>query len=133
MKVAQDSVRSAKDVVASHERFASAADLDGIMSNVADDAIVLVPNSALVKGKAAIREMYKTFLAQGRWEFVHDYEDAVSTGDVVVLHGVARGTVVPSGGERSSFANNFLIVLRNQADGQFRFWRISFGPSVAEK
>lgn len=128
-----DPVGSAKEVVASHERFAAAADLDGVMSNSADDIVVLIPDAPLVKGKQAFREFYTTLLALGRWEFGHDYEGAVATGDVVVLHGVARGTLTPAGGEPAAFANNFLLVLKNQPDGKFRLWRISFAPSAAKQ
>ena len=126
---ADDPITAAKAVVASHERFAAAADLDRVMSNVADDVVVRVPNAPLVRGWAAFRELYRGMLALGRWEFGHDYEGAVAAGDAVILDGVARGTLAPKGGQSSKFANNFLIVLRKQSDGKFRFSRIAFAPS----
>lgn len=127
---AQDAVKDAKDVVASHERVAAAADLEGVMRNVSEDVVVLVPGTPLVKGKQAFREFYKNMLSTGRWAFGHDYEGAEAVGDSVVLHGVARGTLTPSGGPASKFANNFVLVLKKQADGKFRFWRIAFAPSA---
>ena len=109
---AEDPVTLAKEVVVSDERFAAAADLDRVMSNFADDIVVLVPDTPLVRGREALREFYRGILAQGRWEFGHDYEGAVATGDAVILHGVARGTLTPPGGQPSEFANNLLLILR---------------------
>lgn len=127
---AEDPVKIAKDVIASHERYAGAADLDGVMSNVADDIVALAPGSPLVLGRQAFREFYRGFLAMGRSEFGHDYDGATVVGDTVLLHGVARGTLTPTGGEPTKFANNFLLVLKKQADGKLRFWRIAFAPSA---
>lgn len=125
-----DAVKAAKDVIASHERLAAAANLDGLMTNVADDVVALIPESPLVRGKPAFREMYKGFFALGRWQFSHDYEGAEVSGDVVTLHGVARGTLTPAGGTAAPFANNFLLLLKKQPDGKFRFWRITFAESA---
>jgi len=128
---AADPVAAAKDVIAAHEGFAAAADLDQVMTNFADDIVVLVPNTPLVRGREAFREFYRGILAQGRWEFRHEYQGAVATGDAVILDGVARGTLTAAGGQRSPFANNFLIILRRQADGRFRIAYVSFAPDSA--
>jgi ketosteroid isomerase-like protein len=125
-----DAVGAAKAVVAAHERIVASGDLDAIMTNVAEDVVVLVPDTPLVKGKGACRELYKNFLAAGRWDFAHEYDGASATGDAVVLHGVARGTLSPSGQPASRFANNFVLVLKKQADGKFRLWRVAFAPSA---
>ncbi len=127
--VPEDAVEAAKRVVALHERVTAAADFDGIMANVSDDVVVLVPGTPLVKGKEACRELYKNFLSMGRWAFRHEHEGATATGDVVILHGVSRGTLTPAGAQPSGFANNFVLVLRRQADGKFRFWRIAVASS----
>lgn len=87
------SVEDAREVIRSHEAYTGAGDLDGVMSNAADDLVVLVPDAPLIEGKDAFREFYSGPLAMGRWEFVHEYDGAAVTGDAVVLHGVARGTV----------------------------------------
>ena len=124
-----DSIELAKSVVHSHEQFAQAGDLDGVMSNVAEDVVVLSANTPLVKGKSAVRAMYAELLKAGAFEFGHDYEGAVLAGDTVVLHGVARGTFTPVGGQPSAFANNFMLTLKRTAGGRFQLWRMAFAPS----
>src|SRR5689334_11916594 len=41
----------------------AADDLDGVMRNYADDAVLVSPNSAPAKGSAAIRAAFETMLA----------------------------------------------------------------------
>jgi ketosteroid isomerase-like protein len=122
-------IDEAKRVVQSHERNARAGDLDAIMSNATDDVVVLAPNTPLIQGKAALREFYASLLKAGAFDFGHDYAGAAVVADTVFLHGVARGTFTPTGAQPNRFANNFILVLRRDAGGKYKFWRISFGPS----
>ena len=124
-------VDEAKAVIASHEQFTKAGDLDGIMTNVADDIVMFAPDAPLVQGSDAFREFYTGLLGLGQWDFRHDYEGAEVIGDTVLLHGIARGTLTPNDGDTTPLANNFLLVLRRQADGKLRVWRGAFAPSGA--
>jgi ketosteroid isomerase-like protein len=126
-----DPVDQAKSIIASHEDLAKAGDLDGITANFADDIVVLATDMPLVEGKAAVREMYAGLLHMGSWDFVHDYSGVEVVADLVILHGVARGSLIPESGEPDEFANNFLIIMKRQADGHYRFWRVAFAPSGA--
>ena len=124
-------ITAAIDMVRSHEAFARAGDLEGILSNAADDIVLLVSGMPLVDGKAALTGFYRGLLAMGAWEFGHDYAGAEVVGDAVILHGLARGRLTPPGGATTEFANNFILTLRPGADGCFKFWRIAFAPSTS--
>jgi ketosteroid isomerase-like protein len=126
-----EAISEAKNVVTSHEGLATAGDLDGVMSNMADDIVALVYGVRLIEGKEAFREFYAGLMAVGALEFGHDYTGEEEIGnDVVVLHGVSRGTLTGNDGTVSEFSNNFVHMLRRGDDGQFRFWRASFAPSA---
>ncbi len=122
-------VTEAKAVIQSHEEFAKAGDLDGVMTNIADGVVMLTAGASLIEGKEALREFYGGLLAAGRLDFGHDYSGAEVLGDAVVLHGVSRGTVTSPEGEVTSFTNNFIHVLRREADGKLRAWRAAFAPA----
>lgn len=64
----------------------------------------------------------------GRWDFEHDYSGAEVVGDVVILYGVARGTLIPNEGEPSPLENNFLLILKHNGSS-FKVWRGRFGPT----
>jgi ketosteroid isomerase-like protein len=123
-------IDDAKSVIQSHERFAGTGDLDGVMSNVADDIVVLADEIPLIKGRTAFREFYGGFMRAGTFDLRHDYEGAEVVGNTVLLHGVARGNFVPSNGRPVPFANNFILVLKRQPNSRFQFWRIAFAPSA---
>ena len=123
-----DAIDQAKAVVRSHEEYMAAGDLDKVMSNMAKDIVLLAPDSPLIEGKDAMRAAYASFISMGRWEFGHDYSGAEVIGDLVMLHGIARGSMTPTEGEPVPLANNFMLTLRRDDTGAFRMWRGAFAP-----
>ncbi len=124
-----DPVQEAKDVIRSHEEYVTAGKLDAIVSNFADDIVILAPGMPLVEGNEACREMYAGMLEMGEWEFSHDYHGAELVGDVVVLHGLAEGKTTGKDGTITTFANNFIIVFKYGSDGKLKFWRVAFASN----
>ena len=123
-----DSIEAALGVVAEHEALIRAGDLDGIVDNAAEDVVVIVPDAPLIEGKASFRELYASLFVFGDWDFRHECHGAEVVADTVVLYGIAKGTLTPSGQEPSSFVNNFLFVFKKQADGKYRHWRLALSP-----
>ena len=122
-------VAEAKDVVRSHESYAMANDLDGVMSNIANDIVLLAADNALVEGAKAFRDFYSGMIAAGQQDFGHDCTGEATIGnDVVILNGVSRGSLTASDGTVSNFSNNFIHILKRGEDGQFKIWRASFAP-----
>ena len=126
-----DAIARAKAVMAAHDRAANSDDLDAVMVNIADDVVVLAPGLPLVKGKEAFRTFYVGML-QVKWDTAHHFEGADQVGDVVVLYGVASGTMTPRGGPAAPAANNFVILLKPDRTGAYKIWRAAFGPIARE-
>lgn len=124
-----DLVEEAKTVIASHEDYAKAGDLDGVMSNVAPDVLVLTNGTPLVVGAEAFHELYAGLFSMGAWDFTHEYQGGEVVGDIVELFGVARGTLTPPEGTAVPFTNNFLLQLRRGEDGRLKVWRAAFAPT----
>jgi ketosteroid isomerase-like protein len=120
-------IDAAKAVVASHEQLCRDCDLPGVLTNIADDVVMVVPNAPLVEGKAAFEQTYSSLFSMGRWDFEHDYAGAKVVGDVVILHGVSRGAFTPNEGEPAPIENNFLLILK-RIGKSFKVWRGGFGP-----
>lgn len=123
-----DEISAAKAVIASHEDLSRAGDLAGVLTNIADDIVLIVPNTPLVEGKSAFEEVYANMFGMGQWDFKHHYSGEDVIGDVVVLYGVARGTFTPTDGDSSPIKNNFLIALKRIGD-TFKVWRGAFAPA----
>jgi ketosteroid isomerase-like protein len=101
------------------------------MRNFADDVVTLVSGLPLVEGRDSARALYTQMLAAGAWDATHHYAGAAVTVDSVVVHGVARGTFTPPGGQPSPVANNFILAFRRNADRHWRAWRVAFAPAGA--
>ena len=91
----------------------------------------LFPSVSISSGREAELRATASLLAIAKAvsEFGHEYHGAEVVEDTVILHGVARGTLTPSGEDPSSFANNFLLIFKKLADGKYRLWRVAFAPS----
>ena len=126
----RDPLEEAKAVITSHERYVKAGDLNGVMGNIADDVVVLTPDTLLVKGTQAFRGFYTWTLSWGRWDIVHQYEGADVSGDAAVVYGLVRSTLTQQNGTVTNFSNNFLMILRYQEDGRMKFWRIAYAPGT---
>jgi ketosteroid isomerase-like protein len=125
-----DAIREAKTIVGRHEELIRTGDVDGIVANVADDAVFLAPSVPLMEGRAEVSRLYEDMLAMGFWDLHHQYGGAEPVSELVVLHGVARGTMTPVGEEGVAIMNNFVITLRRQPDGaKLLFWRVAFAPA----
>ena len=121
-------VAAAKAVIASHEQFCREGDLAGVLTNIADDVVLVVPNTPLVAGRASFEQVYSDLFIMGRWDFDHDYSGADVVGDVVIFYGVARGTFTPNEGESSLLENNFLLIAKHSG-GSLELWKGGFGTA----
>lgn len=124
-----DALGSAHRVLDAHEQAMKAADLNAVVANVADDIVVLLPGSPLIEGRGAFQELYGQLLAAGPAEFQHHYSGEEVLGNAAVFHGVARGTATGPDGSPIAMENNFVLVLKPDAAGQMKIWRVAFGPT----
>lgn len=122
------SIEQAKAVIRDHEALTASGDVDGILKNMDLDVAFLAPDAPLIEGQEAIRGFYDSLFSMGSWKFGHEYSSASEVGDLVLLHGVARGTMTPHGQEATALSNNFMITMRRNSDGQYRIWRAAFAP-----
>ena len=119
----------AKAVLKSHEQFSKEGNLENILSNFADDVVLLAPGMPLLKGKDACRNFYAGMLKMGKTEFTHEYDGAEIVRDLVILHGTAKGTMTMSDSKVIQLANNFIITVKYPSDGRMKIWRGAFAPS----
>ena len=126
--VALKVIEDARAVIAAHERHTRDGDLEAIVAAVADDIVLLAGNAPLIAGRAAFREFYRDLLARGTWDLEHEYMGAELVADVVLLHGVARGTFTPVAGDPQPIRNNFLLMLKREGEA-LKVWRGAFAPA----
>jgi ketosteroid isomerase-like protein len=127
----RDSIQDAKNTMKSHEDYVKTRNLEGVMTNVADDVVVLVPGIPLIVGKEAFKEFYAALFASlsSVEQFTHDFQGSEVIGNTVFLHGTATGKGTNKDGTTQEFVNNFLLVLKYQSNGRIKVWRNAWAPS----
>ena len=119
----RDPIQDALNTMKSHEDYVKTLNLEGVMTNMADDVVVLaIP---LIVGREAIEEFYAGFFANlsSVEEFSHNYLGTEIIGNIVFLHGTATFKGTNKDGTTPEMANNFFLVLKYQPDGRIKIWR----------
>lgn len=76
-------------IVAAHLGALNERDLDRLMSFYAEDAVLELPASPRVEGRAAIRRAFEVFFEQ--WEEQSSYDRVVVSGATAAVEGVTTG------------------------------------------
>jgi ketosteroid isomerase-like protein len=86
----------------------------------AEDARILPPGNGEVRGRAAIREMWRGLVASGMVDLVLDTSHIEASGDLIVGTGTARATLQPAGAGAVLLEGRYTVVFRRQANGEWR-------------
>ena len=100
----RDPIQDALNTMKSHEDYVKTLNLEGVMTNMADDVVVL-----------AIPLIVE--------EFSHNYLGTEIIGNIVFLHGTATFKGTNKDGTTLEMVNNFFLVLKYQPDGRIKIWR----------
>lgn len=106
--------RTTEEVFAHHGQALGAEDLEGILADYADDAIIVL-NKTVYRGKDGAREVFTQLLAdvpQAEWEL-----DTTFVDDVLYLEWKATGTT----GKIEDGIDTFVV-----EDGMFRVQTIAY-------
>ena len=100
----------------------SAADLDGFMSFVADDASMLPFDAPIATGKEAIRAVFSALSSAPGFALSWSATGSVVSraGDLGYTIGTFELTVNDAGGNPVTTVGKYVTVWRKQADGQWK-------------
>lgn len=121
--IEDDQTASVRSVIARIIRADNAGDLEAVVGLYAEDAILLPPGDAPIRGLSAIREHYARIFDANELEVAFDSEETVVAGDWAFDRGTTTGWVRPrSGGAPVSIDDKYVMILRRDPE---RGWLIS--------
>lgn len=101
-----------------------AKDLERLMSFIAEDAMVLYPNTPILNGKDAIREIWRAYFAMPDFAMSgKDVKVEVSrSGDLAYVQGTCSSSMNDAVGKPITDKGKYIGILKKQADGE---WKIA--------
>ncbi len=108
----------------------NAGDLDRRMATMAPDAIIMPPNRPPIVGKEEIRRLSQVYQAMFEEKCILAYDEVEMAGNWGFVRATVNATRTSrsSGGVEKVSLKNLWIVKR-QADGKWKFWRIMFNSN----
>jgi len=123
-------LRAINAVNARDVQFALANDADQMMSQWADDIVLLQPGAPIMRGRAAIAEKFRSAPRPEIVEYVLDIHEVKVFGDHAFQWGTyLYGMRPPGGGETIRTHGKIMRVLQRQADGT---WKIHIGMTTPD-
>jgi len=105
----------------------NAADPERAAATMAADVIIMPPDRLPIVGKEEIRRLAGEYHAAYELKYNLDYDEVQTAGDWGFARATVSGTrTSKSGGGVEQVRLKNLWILKKQADGGWKFWRIMF-------
>ena len=100
-------------------------DLDGMMSFMHDDAMIMAANSPTVHGRDAVREYLSTRVGQPGVEFKDDLQEIRINGNWAYVRGAFHLAVTPEGAPEPVFRRHgrYLVIYEKTDEGEWMMLR----------
>lgn len=99
----------------------NAGDLDKLISNYAEDAILIPSGSNDIVGKNAIREYYRNIFAGSSLQLQWGANEIIDAHELTIMRGITTGKSISKADSSATQVNDkYLMVLKKQSGG----WKV---------
>ena len=98
----------------------SSGDIAALAAFYTEDAVVLPPNSQMIRGRKAIEEFWKGAVGMGVRSIQLSTIDVQSSGDLAYEIGNATMQIQPQGGSASRETVKYVVVWKRQPDNSWK-------------
>lgn len=125
----RDVAADMKAINALRDQFAAAYnsnDAAAAVAYYADDAIVMLPNHAPIKGRKGIQALFEAYFKENAAKIAHTPLETQVTGDWAYERGNLAVTVTPKSGKPREESFKYLVIVKRQPDGSWKvYWDMS--------
>ena len=117
-------VRAIEAISQQDMQFALANDRDKMMSQWADDIVLLQPAGPIMRGRTAIAHAIQAVEAPEIVEYELDMQEVTVSGDYAFQWGTYHYSMRPrTGGDAVRTSGKLMRILKRQADGSWKIYR----------
>ena len=128
-----DDVRAIKAIGEEYFEATNLGDANRCMATMAPDVVIMPPDRPSIMGKEVLRRLSLDYHSKFKLNYNLVYDEVLVKGDWAFARATANGTrTALSDGSVEKLLWRNLWILKRQADGKWKFWRIIFnsaGPS----
>jgi uncharacterized protein (TIGR02246 family) len=120
----EDDLRAIEAISQRDMQFALANDPDRMMSQWADDIVLLQPVGPIMRGRAAIAQAFESVQSPEIVEYELDMQEVMVLGDYAFQWGTYRYGMRPrTGGDTMRTSGKLMRILQRQPDGAWKIYR----------
>jgi ketosteroid isomerase-like protein len=122
-----DEIRAIKKLGEEFFAGVNAGDLSRRMATIAADTIIMPPDRPSIVGREEIRRLSNDYQVRFEEKCALAYDEVETAGDWGFVRATVTATrISKSGGEVEKMSLKNLWIVKRQADGKWKFWRIMF-------
>jgi uncharacterized protein (TIGR02246 family) len=107
----------------------NAGDLERVMSNYTEDAILIPTGSVDVIGKNAIREHYRNIFSNSAFQLTSSSNEIIDAHEFTIIRGNTTGKIISKKDSSSVPVNDkFLMVMKKQS-GKWKVYRLTWSKN----
>ena len=107
----------------------NAGNLEKVVENYTDDAILIPASSNDIVGKNAIREHYRNIFLNSTFQLTATANEIIDARDVTIVRGNTTGKIISKKDSSSAAVNDkFLMVMKKQS-GKWRIFRLTWSKN----
>jgi uncharacterized protein (TIGR02246 family) len=107
----------------------NAGDLEKVISNYTDDAILIPSGDVDIIGKNAIREHYRNIFLNSAFQLTSTANEIIDARDVTIIRGNTTGKIISKKDSSSTPVNDkFLMVMKKQS-GKWKIYRLTWSKN----
>ena len=127
-----DDVRAIKALGEEYFAATNLGDQNRCIATMAPDVVIMPPNRRSIIGKEELRHVSREYHSKFKLNYHVVYDEVEVMGDLAFARATATGTrtALSDGSVEELLWRNFWI-LKRQADGKWKFWRIIFNSAAS--
>jgi uncharacterized protein (TIGR02246 family) len=101
-------------------------DLEKLIENYTDDAILIPAGSTDIVGKNAIKEHYRNLFSNSSLELKATATEIIDGSDLTVIRGNTTGKIISKKDSSSAAVNDKFLMLLKKQSGKWKIYRLTW-------